>query len=94
MYFIKVEGESTSDPIIRLEGRVDRAGIIERELSTILEQFRCSPEIYIDLENAESVSEECLKMFQRIRAVYPIKFRGYSLFTEFQLFDYNLLERK
>lgn len=92
MYCIKLENKNLSKPIIYLEGRIETVSTIEHELNMILYDLRDSSEICIDIDKIESISDNCLKMFQRFKKIYPLRFQGYSLYVETQLLEYNLLK--
>ncbi|MBI3195677.1 MAG: hypothetical protein HYZ34_14605 [Ignavibacteriae bacterium] len=95
MYCIKFETEGKSQPIISMEGRLDAVRVIEKQLADILlgslHESKNIKEVLIDLEKVEFISEDCLKMFERVQQLYPIKFRGYSLFNETKLREHSLL---
>ena len=81
MHCIHVNSDDALRPTIHIEGRLDVAAVIETELHSILERFKHASEIYVDLSKAESICEECFKVFHEIRMRYPIMFQGYSLFA-------------
>ena len=93
MHCIHVNSSDAVHPTIYIEGRLDAATVIETELHSILERFKDASEIYIDLSKAESICEECFKVFHSIRMRYPIMFQGYSLFAETQLISHDLLRK-
>lgn len=92
MYCLKLITNNGSNPIIYLEGRIEPASIIEQELNQIFYGLRDRSEIIIDLDKIEFICDDCLKMFQRFKKIYPLSFRGYSLYIEMQLLEYKLLK--
>lgn len=92
MYCLKLDNKNPSNLKIYLEGRIDTVLTIEQELNKILYGLRESSEIIIDLDKIEFICDDCLKMFQRFKKIYPLCFQGYSLYIEMQLLEYNLLQ--
>lgn len=92
MYCLKLVTPPLSKPVIYLEGRIESVSTIEPQLNNILYDLKDSDEICIDLDKIESICHNCLKMFQRFQKIYPLSFRGYSLYIETQLLEYKLLK--
>lgn len=49
-------------------------------------------QIILDLSKVDLISNECLKLFQKYKSIYNLKFQNYSLYIEMQLEEFGLLK--
>ncbi|MDP2362883.1 MAG: hypothetical protein Q8M94_03835 [Ignavibacteria bacterium] len=94
MYCLKVENNNSTKAIIYFEGWLWDDSIIEKDLYAILNDLKNKNEICIDVLKVKTISEDMLKILQRFKKVYPLRFENYSLYLEMLLSEYNLLEPK
>jgi anti-anti-sigma regulatory factor len=103
MYYI-YRSEEKNSSVIHIEGRLDS---VDKMIELIPEfdyfhrkepfaenyiySVKNDQGIIIDLAKLEFISEDCLKVFQKFKSIYKIKFRNYSLYIEMQLNEYGLL---
>lgn len=103
MYNIYYETDNGNVPIISIEGNLDTVDDISRIIAEVYsvnvnKDNNGAPEngrgVIINLSKAKAVSEECLKMFKRLKPVYELEFTNYSLYIEMQLKEYELINTK
>ena len=94
---------SEKNHVIHIEGRLDSLYNMMIKLIPELDDIKTSDImnnersiqntiiINIDLSKLEFISEECLRLFQKLKTIYNIKFQNYSLFIEMKFIEYDLL---
>ncbi len=103
-YYFYSSGKKDNS-VIHIEGRLDSVENLVRLIPEMDYIYQVSKReayddsdignscvISIDLEKLEFISEECLKMFQKLKSIYNIKFQNYSLFIEMKLSEFELLD--
>ena len=91
MYCLKVNKKSENPTNIILEGNLDSADLIQRELENAILKFNNAKKIVIGFKEVESINTECYLMLRKLKEKYPIVIQGHSLYIESKLKEYNLI---
>lgn len=92
MYCLKIKKKDNNSLNIILEGNLNSATLLQKELKNIFEDKSIEGnKLIINLRDVETISTECYKMFQKLKKKYPIIIQGHSLFIGTKLKKYNLL---
>ena len=92
MYCLKTNKINNNSFSVVFEGNLESAILIQNELEDIFHnKINNANKIFIDLNDVESISTECYKMFKVLKNKYPIIIQGHSLYIETKLKEYNLI---
>ena len=91
MYCLKVNKKDDDPTNIILEGNLDSADLIQRELENAILTFNNAKKIVIGFKEVESINTECYLMLRKLKEKYPIVIQGHSLYIESKLKEYNLI---
>ncbi len=87
--------KSNNNTIIYVKGRLESVNKLIMQIPELdINMKEDKKDIVLDLSEAEFISEETLKYFQRLKTRYniPIRFKNYSLYIEMRLEEFNLLD--